>query len=194
MNLANVLTAIEEIFTTERQAATRINPSRSAMISAVNLALAEIGPITQLNSTLVVDEDAEDYALPAGVSNVVRVEIASSNTAPYEYKASQFWRELAGRIYFSSGKAPDDDAYPMRIWYLAPHSTVANDSDTINAAIDKMRLAWTACYYLAVRQMRDRANDVVLKDFRDLALGHKTQLANRYPIHNLAQDPLLSSY
>jgi hypothetical protein len=116
---------------------------RWQLIQANNMALATT-PLLQTDITLVTVANQESYALPAGVFDVRRVEIAQSVTSPYSYARSYYWNEVNGVIYFDTGKKPAVTGYIIRLWYVGYHAELNADADVVNAAVDLEWLRWAS--------------------------------------------------
>jgi len=101
---------------------------------AINTILSTY-PIARFNETLVVDVLAEDYTLPVGVSDVRRMEIASSDTPPYFYEVVHRWREYPGKITYYGDYCGDDAGKKIRLTYVGHHGEI-NDADEINNAVN----------------------------------------------------------
>lgn len=174
-------------------AASRGVYNRAQLVSAINLALQDVGQVTQYNQSLTQVDGQSSYTLPAGISNLVRVDIAQNATEPYEWKRSHYWEEIGGALEFDRGKAPTNTGAPLRLWYNAPHEPVNQDSDPISPVIAPMRLAWTAALYAATDRAKLESNDERLGDFIKMAQTESSIMAVRYPIRNYAIDPHLSN-
>lgn len=173
----------------------RDNYNRFELVQAVSQALDEIGTVTQHNDTVVVDVDVDEYDLPAGVYNVVRVEEAANAAAPYGWEARYSWAENANHLIFDPGKAPANDGNLLRIWYNAPHALVVNDSDVISDYINPERLAWAAAYYAAYNRMRVvEGDDPKLKEYIQLAGTRMAEMAVRYPVRLMTPTPRLRGW
>jgi hypothetical protein len=165
----------------------------SDAVDAINLALSDIGFVTQVNETLTVVNNQTEYTLPAGVSNVVRVQVASSSSADYDYETQFNWHEINGKLYL-----PDSLKYTaggkIRIYYNAPHSEVTTDASTISDAIPMPMLATMAAYYYEYLQFYSQAN-MGAKDttILDRLLSDKLLAQQRYSVTRMHRDPILGS-
>lgn len=169
--------------------------NRDTLISAINQALADIDAVPTIDDTLTVTADQEEYTLPAGVSNVRRVEVSNEVTDPYDFEVHRFWKEVNGKLYFHPDHAPDTDSMIIRLHYGAPHALVKADADTINPAIHRLRLAWTAAYYAALGRLRAGASDEQgLRDLVNLAQAQYTRMAALHPVRLPAYDTKMASY
>lgn len=172
--------------------AIRTNYTLDELIAAINLALGDIGPMTQHNDTLLVTADTEEYTLPAGVFNVVRVEVGEDDAAPYSWVRHHYWQEQAGSLIFPAGREPTDTAMPIRVWYNAPHATVSADTDVI-AEINPLRLAWASAYYAYfMRSKQVGTDDKELRDLIQAAGAQMNLMAAKYPIRSMQKDARLS--
>jgi hypothetical protein len=164
------------------------------IIRAINGALNEIGEVTNLDETLDVVEDQEEYDLPDGVSNVVRVETTTETAAPFRWSRSFNWRVMAGKLMFDVGRVPGTAGSPIRLWYNSPHSDVAAYNDVISSSINPSRLAWSAAFLAVTERAKLQSNDERTKEFLLLAQGMKAQTAQRFPINKMHRDTHISNY
>lgn len=171
------------------------NYNRAELVQAINQALDEIGDLTQHDDTLIVLADTDEYTLPTGVSRLVQVEEARQDTAPYGWVINPYWEESNGELIFRPGKAPVNEDYPLRVWYIAPHSAANVDTDDINPVIHPERLSWTAAYYAAFNRLRvvDQ-EDPILKDLLAACGARMGEMAARHPIRNLPRSPRLAGW
>ncbi len=130
------------------------------LINAINQALAEFPVLPAENTTLVGVVDQLDYTLPAGVSNVLQVEVAKNTVAPFGYAVNYHWDELAtGVLRFGYGFAPEADV-PIRITYRAPYVFLDTpETDTISFYINAIWLSWAAAVYALRDRMREEGRD-----------------------------------
>jgi hypothetical protein len=126
-----------------RYAAIRPTLTRAQIISAINAALGEMGNVTQINDTLTVTANTEQYSLPSGVRNVARVQVATATTAPYGWEDNYQWREVNGALIFTEDSQPTDTGKHIRVYYNQPHAEVTLDADVISADIAPVR--WAGC-------------------------------------------------
>lgn len=114
------------------------------LIKAINRAVQDLKSFTQENATLTTVANQEEYQLPAGVSNVVSVEIAKSLTSPYNYSEHRNYKETnAGYIRFFAN-IPGIAGYKIRVGYNATHSELSAATDTFNPGISMERLKYEA--------------------------------------------------
>lgn len=164
---------------------------QDAIIDAINLALSDIGFVTQVDETLTVVDDQTEYTLPSGVSNVVRVQVASSASADYDYQTLYNWREIGGKLYL-----PDEMAHTagrkIRVYYNAPHDEVDANTDTISDAIPMSLLTTVAAYFYEYIQFYEQAN-MGAKDttILDRLLSDKLLAQQRYRVARMHRDPIL---
>lgn len=174
-------------------AATRV--SRSRLVMAVQTALDEYRNIQMVNTALLVTADTEQYTLPAGVSNLFRVEIARNTAQPYGWSKSGYWRERDGVLMFLSGKQPTDAGKTIRLWYNAPHPAVSSDTDPIDEVVSPYRLKWTAAYHLLLSLMHvERNNKEDFEKLLALVQNKMNEAAVRYPIRYASRDPIFNGW
>ncbi len=165
------------------------NAHREALVSAVNNALIQMGEYVEIEDTATILTGAQELVLPAGVSNVLRIEYAGSR----KFRIGN-WREINGKILFGWGfdTAPSE---PIRIYYLKSHPQVYNDNDIINPNYNLKRLAWTAAYMYLLDRMQYAGN---ADDKEQFLLQNAQQMAQRlalqFPVRQLERDPILARY
>lgn len=154
---------------------------RAELMRAINAALGEIGQSVSTNATLTGASGTYTYALPSGVSNIVRVTV--------DDEINFYWRERNGYIVFDKGKEPSGS---FTLWYIGRHAAVSADANTISADIEPTRLTWLAAYYAALNRMLNRPGDEPQwKAFLELAQMRNAELAARFPVKRMSRDPHL---
>lgn len=133
------------------------NENREALVQAINQALFDIGEYTAVDDTLIVVENGREYALPAGVSNVKRIVIGNSTSAPIDYHSVYQWREVGGKLYID-GAVSQENGNTIRVQYVKRHAEVNLDADVISGGIDTTYLAWTATYYFLRTRLQYSGN------------------------------------
>lgn len=133
------------------------NENREALVQAINQALFDIGEYTEINDTLVVVQNQNEYTLPSGVSNVKRISIANYVNDPIEYHRAYHWREISGKLYIDE-PIMQPAGNIIRIYYLKRHAEVNNDTDVIQGGIDTVWLAWAATYYFLRTRLQYSGN------------------------------------
>lgn len=127
--------------------------TREALVQAIKSALSEIGPYLERNDTLLTVANQAEYTLPAGVSDIKRVQIGLTATAPIEWDApDHWWIEWDGELIFGDEHLPSSTGYPIRVWYEAAHADVYLDADVIKNAVHIDRLGWTAAWFAALNR------------------------------------------
>lgn len=123
---------------------------RSDLVRAVQQALLDIGPITHEDVSLTLVADQEEYDLPAGVSNLVEVEIATNDEAPYGWYTHYWWNESDdGHLRFDPDYVPEEAVGNIiKLHYNQPHASVSADSATISPGIKIELLRWLAAVNL----------------------------------------------
>jgi hypothetical protein len=164
------------------------------MLNAINVALNEIGFVTQVDETLTVVADQTEYALPTGVGNVVRVEIANSTSGDYDYTRVYTWKEINGYLYFPSNLG-FSTGNKIRIYYNGIHADVEEDTDTIEEGIPIPLLMAEAHYWYEKLQYMEQSN-MGAKEETILQRLDSERLAawQRYRVRRLMKDPTHWSY
>jgi len=168
--------------------------NREFVVQAINMALADMGPYTKTDDSLVVVNNYTEYTLPSGVSNVRRIEVAKSASVPYDYVKLGSWKEINGKIYL-----PEELDYTagrtIRLYYNESHDDVEDDTDVINDLYNRKRLACTAAYLgLAQRQMYTGNEDAKEQGILTYLLSQSRRLAMAYPVPKLERDTNKASY
>lgn len=147
---------------------------------AIQRALDEIGNSVTYDETLLVTTSTNSYTLPAGVNGLMRVEVATTSTAPYSYSPNYFWHENNGHLYFDPIKAPSTVGMKIRLWYRIPHVEVTSYSTVISNNINLEYLKWKA----VVNVYRDRLSQVgkddpMLIDLLNQAMAKEREFAQQ---------------
>ena len=175
--------------------ACRLQYTRGDLVAAVNQALTECGLMTMTDESLLVQDASEEYTLPAGVRNVVKVQVALANAAPYKWKDYHYWAEHQGNLTFHPDAFPSGTGYKLRIYYNAPHPAVDLDADTINDYIWPERVIWTAAYYaLYARHRKVGGDDKQLKDQVATAAARMGEMAARFPTRTMSRPIVMSKW
>jgi len=174
------------------------NQSRDTLVQAVNLALTHMGVYTALDETLDLTLNALEYTLPAGVSNVVRVEAPiqydPTTTTALAYDKIYQWQEIGGQLHL---KYPITGAYgePLRIHYNRYHAEVNLDADVVSDLFNRQRLMWTAAYFFEYERMQFTGNaDQKETMLMQTASLREMQMAQTYPVKSMSRDPILEIY
>jgi hypothetical protein len=141
------------------------------------------------NVTLTTTADQEDYTLPSGVYNLLRVEIATNTEAPYEYAVHHHWKEMSGELRFDTGMAPADDDLIVRLIYSVPPAELTTDTTAIDDRIHPEALAWSAAVH-ALRyrvELTEEDKPHVVRKLNE-ALAMAGAMRSRYPIPEVKRD------
>jgi hypothetical protein len=165
---------------------------KQAVLSALRLA-----PVLKTDDTLVVIANTEEYTLPTGVVNIKRVEVATSNAAPYGFIINHFWKEWNGKLVFDSGKEPTASGYIIRLWYEAVHGEIA-ETGSISTSIDQNWLKWAAAVFLYRDQIKKIQKDNptnldLLNEAKTLEAEAKRN-AKKYQLVSMTIDPKLAGW
>jgi hypothetical protein len=169
------------------------NADRIDMVDAINIGLSELGYVTQMDTTLTVVDNQTEYTLPSGVYNVVRVQIATSNTDDYGYVTVYNWREVNGAIHFTD-ELPHTAGYTIRLYYNALHDEVEDDTDTVSDDIPLPLLIAEARYWFEQITYMDMANLGAKEESTLERLSTERLMARqRYKVNRIPRDPVLGS-
>lgn len=159
---------------------------RDKLRTAINNAIKTLIEVKAENTALVTAANTEDYTLPAGVANVLSVELAGQTTAPYYYTDFSRWREISGKLRIDNGFFPDA-GLTIRLTYLTNPASMTADTDTIPAELDRngyyMLLLWQAAYYVFREQMqRIEGGDQLLENQLNEAAAQIENYKRSYPL------------
>lgn len=180
------------------------------MVNAINAALVNIGEVTRTDTSLVVVKDQLEYALPRSteydidrdiytttqVSNVVRVQVATSNSGDYDYETIYNWREQGYNLCFD--KALEYTAgRTIKIYYNGPHPPIDEDLDEPEVHISNdvpmaLLVATAAYYYYLKRYSNSNGSDRVLQELLKQSYQDKMEAESKYRINRIYRDPILN--
>lgn len=110
---------------------------------AINTILLDY-PIEKVDTSLTIDiQNYDEINLPAGVSNLLTVEIASNDASPYGWVKNQTWRETGHGLDIYDGLYQSDDGKKIRLIYEGKHGVV-DDTQAINPLVDSQYLTYAA--------------------------------------------------
>lgn len=162
---------------------------RAHLLAAVNAALDECGLVTRVNATLTATASTWQYTLPAGVSNVRRVETYAANAAPAR---NQHWDERAGVLYFADGSQPTEGD-TIRVFYAGTHAALSADTDALSDGISTPLVVWGAAYhYLFARSQEPTNNTPDMQSALKLTREYYQEMKARYPTRSMAIDPKIA--
>ena len=173
------------------------NQHRDTLVQAINLALIHMGPYTAINTDVTLVKNTLEYALPTGISNVVRVEapiIFDTANQLLAYNKQYHWEEDSGVLRL---KYPISGEYdePLRIYYNTYHSEVVDDDDEISPLFNRQRLMWSAAYFFEYERMQYTGNaDQKETLLMQTASMREMQMAQTYPVKSIPRDPILEIY
>lgn len=170
------------------------NVGKEMLIQAVNAALNYMGEYTVIDETLDVTANTTEYTLPSGVTNVKRIELYVTQSAPYGFTPVMTWRENSGKIYLPY-ELNQSAGNTVRIYYNKFHDDVDADSDVILDIFNLKRLAWTAAYMFMLQRLQysgnyDTREEMLLSMFSNQA----QRLAVAFPVSRIERDPNLARY
>ena len=126
-------------------------------VSAINEALRQVLPRLAENTALVIDPDKDDYTLPSGVSDIIKVEESLSTTAPWNYTETNDYREAGGEIRFYHDTRPQNTSHKIRITYRTPFVEVTDEtSDLELSLLEEEAVYWRSLIELisSLRELR----------------------------------------
>lgn len=158
--------------------------------AAINFAMQDIYrvPLLYSNAAFVTEADKEEYSLPAGIFDIRRVEIATSEDAPYNYQVNYHWRELNGDLMFDTGFVPTTDDLLIRLTYISKPATLDADTDTIDDGIHIERLKWEAAVQCLLWK-KERTENPKWTEALNYALAMQNTMQQRYSVPDYPRDP-----
>jgi hypothetical protein len=162
--------------------------SRSVLQNAINTVLNEVKiPTLDVSTTTVANQMS--YTLPAGSSDLRRVEVATSLSSPYEYQEHNHWWNNATTLYFDERSQPDTAGYIIRLTYMAAHSELT-DTDSVNALVNDNWLMWAAAIHaLRWKMQRTKNDDPVVAQMLNEAIANEAKYAARFPLPRYDKKP-----
>ncbi len=118
--------------------------TRAMFRAAVNEGLKAQAPYAAEDISLTTVAGQEEYALPNGVSDVKKVEIATQTVEPFGFDEHYHWDLVDGAIRFPTKYAPQMAARIIRLTHITDATRLANDTDTIPFGVDEDALFWRA--------------------------------------------------
>ncbi len=160
-------------------ASNRMYP-RFILRQAVNHALGEVGGEDLQNTSLTSVADQMTYDLPTGVYNVMRVEVATSTSTPYNYVELNHWRELNDDIAFEEGHQLGTAGYKIRLTYRVPFAELTTDAGTIADLVDLNWIRWAGVAYCLRWKYGLTGKDEDVREFLKEALDDAEKMASRF--------------
>lgn len=163
---------------------------REDLVQAVNAALTEIGNVTKIDESLTVVADQTEYTLPAGIYNLVRVEVAASESADYAYKRNYRWREINGKLHIPR-EFVETEGMKLRLYYNALHDNVDADADAIDAGIPLPLLTSVAAYNFQWQQYANKGNFDQKEDtFLSKVQNDMYAAQGKFRVRRMYRDPI----
>ena len=170
------------------------NYPRDILIARINDVLKNV---VLEDVSLVTVANQEDYTLAAGVSHLLRVEVASYDAAPYYYVPHFNWEEKpGGKLRFATDHEPSSAGLKLRLYYQPFAITeLDTDDDTIDDTIPLDWVVWNA----AVEVLRWRAEQEEGKDEFVLgklneAIGKAAAVNAQTPFPDFPRDPKYANW
>ena len=171
---------------------------RHQLRQAINQAIQEIGPLPARNTTLTTVAEQHEYTLPAGVYNLLRVELQESTSTDAEWIPNYHWEELAseGKLKFDRGFAPCETGISIRLTYQTlQHTELTTDIATIPDYILIERVVWPAAVHaLRWRAGQTHSDEPWITGRLNEALTKAEIVKNSIPIPRVPKDPHLSGW
>jgi len=127
----------------DRYAASDNDVPLDVLVESINSAIRSM-TLPGEDITLVTVSGQGDYTLPANVSGIFSVEIASSLTTPFLFTENFHWDEVNGHLRFPSAFAPATAGNVIRLTFRRPHTDIVLESAAIPNDINLDFLHWTA--------------------------------------------------
>jgi hypothetical protein len=170
----------------------------TVLVQSINKALVSLGDLLKVNTTLVGVSDQQDYTLPAGVRQIVRVETSQEAAAPFDWGDHRNYREVYdGTTYvlrFDDGHLLEGGD-KIRIWYRDAHPILDSYDDLINGYVHIERLAWEAATHaLRWRLTQLSGDDPFLNGMMNEALAKARTMAQLHPLPMMERAPRLAGW
>ena len=164
---------------------------RYILLQAINAALQWWGDIAHTDDTsLDTAANTLEYSLPAAaVDDLRQVYIAMRANAPLDFAPFPYWRvdKGNGKLVF---RVQPDSGRDIRLVYVAPHSSIASDSDMISPQVSLPALyeyALSYAYFWRIQTVgRDDRKWV---DFYNQCLSLANNYKREFPRTLPARDP-----
>lgn len=162
---------------------------RASIVQAINRGLGTIGSYQAVNETITTTEDTERYRLPLNVSDVRRVQVASSTNSPYEWSdAMHDWNERDGYLYFVDYWTVPTNM-KLRLTYGATVARLSLDGATIPDGFPAERLAAEAAWWAAwARSGYGGSADPETQQDLQNATIYRQEARARFPVRIMPRD------
>jgi hypothetical protein len=163
----------------------------------INQALESIGAMDASDITLVTVANQEEYAYPTGVTNPIKVEIATSLTSPYEYQEIAGWDLIpsASKIRFRDGSAPSQAGYILRVTHIPAYTQLTTDAAVISDAIHPDLLLWKArAEALRWRMAQIGGDDKDLLRLLNEAVSKDLEMSMLHPVKRALKSAAMGGY
>ena len=165
---------------------------------AIQRAIDEIGDAVTSDETTLVTASTDRYALPTGITGIMRVDVAGSSTSPYSYSTNYFWYENGGYLYFEPTKAPSTAGMKVRLWYRTPHTALTLYSTIISNNVNLELLKWSAVVNVYRNWISTTGKDdpIVIELMNQALTKERDMSVRRRSTNNylLSIDPKLARY
>lgn len=169
---------------------------KHALLQAVNKAL-RFEHIIKTDDTLTVTANTQEYSLLSGVSNVKRVDVATSTSVPYAFQPNFHVKEWNGKIVFDDGKEPTETGMKIRLWYQGTHGELA-ETGSLLPSVDMNWLKWAAATYALRDHIRriekDGQVDLELLNEAKTMEAQYAREAARHGLRSMVSDPKLGGW
>lgn len=159
---------------------------RDVLRNAINIALRRM-PIKALEDTsLTTVGDQRAYTVPTGKEDIISVEIATTQSAPYDYVDWYDWDVINGELVFGDGAIPGDSGFTIRLTYLNVVSAISDETDSIDGLYHPEWLAWEAAieasqWRIGLTDGKDAHAVGVHNQAVGLARGYEEEFKKRIP-------------
>lgn len=121
--------------------------------AALNLA-ARRYKIIKIDESLTTVANQSEYTLPAGVSDVYKVEVKLTSSAPNQWQENRQWREMNGKIYFANRSEYATAGYTIRLYYMGRQAYLDEWTDTLDPAVGDAIIKWRAVLHIAEQRLQ----------------------------------------
>ena len=159
---------------------------------SINLAILESELIMKHDDSITLVADQERYALPAGVTDVRRVEIGTENGDDWQVHYN--WRVESGELRFTAW-VPSDSTQTVRLHYTGRQAQLSALTDTLDEQVSRHRLMLAACKHALIwRNQKTKGDEPELAALLNYYLSEDAKAKNERVSPLLPRDPIYARY
>lgn len=166
---------------------------------AVNDAYRDLGSLPQYNYALSTVANQEEYSLPSGVYNVLRVEAAdmtATTDSTREWRRNFHWDEISGKIRLFAGFRYTNSGRSIRITYQTRATELSGDTNTFSDHVHPDVIVYGAARRVLHEKYAhggklDRSE---VPEFLNEMRQKERDAIRAHPIPRIKKDPKLSNW